>query len=204
MHENYYVRNFLNEKQMRDGRLMAIMEAAKNAEKGTTDRVEARLKQKHRIRHDWHVSFPFVPQHLTVEYIFGTVREVAGVKIDSFLDLGCGFGNKVYEAVSFGVKTAHGVELNDYYVEKARQLVPEAEFFHDDLLTWKPQRQYDLVYLYEPMFDPKLKKKCIDRVRKVFPKGQLVYWMEAADPFVADCRTWYEYVPDSRHLFRLV
>jgi SAM-dependent methyltransferase len=184
--------------------MVEIMEAARNAEKGTYELTEGKLKQKHRIKHNWHVSFPFVPQWLTIEEIFGSVLENAGLKVDSFLDLGCGFGNKVYEAVSFGVKTAHGVELNDYYVEKARQLVPEAEFFHDDLLTWKPQREYDLVYLYEPMHDQKLKKKCVDRIHKIFPKGQLVYWLEAADPFVADTRTRYEYVSNSRHLFRLI
>jgi hypothetical protein len=165
-----------------DSRLRTILKSAQydsfcsNVHKN----IGSRLYRKHLGQdQDRMAQFPFVPHYGNLAYFLHQIEKIRGKKVKSFLDLGSGFGNKVYEAVRYGVKIAHGVEINREYLTKARELVPEGRFFCSDILSWKPKRRYDVVYLYEPLADQRLKLKLIENVKRQFPVGQFVVWVQA-------------------------
>jgi SAM-dependent methyltransferase len=67
-----------------------------------------------------------------------------------FLDVGCGLGNKVWIAQEFGFD-AHGIEVNEKYVEIARNLVGPHRVLCHDATTYADYGKFDVIYFFNPM-----------------------------------------------------
>jgi hypothetical protein len=77
------------------------------------------------------------------------VQKLCG-KGASFLDVGCGLGNKVWIAKELGFD-AHGIEVNEKYVEIARNLVGPQRIRCLDATTYTDYGEYDVIYFFNPM-----------------------------------------------------
>lgn len=67
-----------------------------------------------------------------------------------FLDVGCGLGNKVWIAQELGFD-AHGIEVNEKYVEIAQNLVDPQRVLCQDATTYADYGRYDVIYFFNPM-----------------------------------------------------
>lgn len=77
------------------------------------------------------------------------VQHLCG-KGSRFLDVGCGLGNKVWIAQELGFD-AHGIEVNEKYVEIARNLVSPQRIRCHDATTYTDYGEYDVIYFFNPM-----------------------------------------------------
>lgn len=94
-------------------------------------------------------------------------------KPKTFLDLGSAIGNVLYIAQVYGL-IPYGVELNDACIEISKKLLPNVEIEKANLLNWKPNRNFDLVYFYKPFEDIDLYKRFLRHLETIFPDGQII------------------------------
>jgi trans-aconitate 2-methyltransferase len=65
----------------------------------------------------------------------------------SILDLGCGPGNSTEHLVQrFDRATVTGLDSSPDMLRKARERLPQVTFRQADILTWSPERPFDLVF----------------------------------------------------------
>lgn len=146
--------------------------------------------------------YEYIPSHVTTR-VLQTVkrhfRTINGRAARTFLDLGCGKGGAMYTALDAGLIPT-GVEISDELLRLARKIqtitfIKDAKkltFIKGDILKWKPDKQYDIVYFYHPLSDPKLHTQFIQHVYKSFPIGQLFVCIGGVDghngfKYISEC-----------------
>lgn len=87
-----------------------------------------------------------------------------------FLDVGCGLGNKVWIAQELGFD-AHGIEVNEKYVEIARNLVGPHRVLCQDATTYAEYGEFDVIYFFNPMPSGALEAAVLERARQ----GALIF-----------------------------
>ena len=126
----------------------------------------------------------------SVYFMFKYISEELGLKIDSFIDLGCGTGNILISARNlFGSSKLTGVEIDSSLVRQAEENTKDfaAGIILADLLEWKPAvNDYDLVYMYEPLRDEKPRAKFLANLKTWLKDGQYVYYQH----IVGDLPGW--------------
>jgi len=68
---------------------------------------------------------------------------VKNLKINSVLEIGCGFGNNLK---NFEGKKVIGIDLSDYAIQKARKKYPKFEFYVGNILQIPLEEKFDLVF----------------------------------------------------------
>lgn len=70
----------------------------------------------------------------------------------SFLDVGCGMGDKLrlVSKIAPNVKVG-GIEFHQPYVKKARLVAPNAEIIHMDAFNYADYHKWDVIYAYRPI-----------------------------------------------------
>ena len=137
-------------------------------------------------------GFWFVANH--IYFIFKCIKEEMGLKVDSFVDLGCGPGNVLINARNLlGATRLTGVEIDPALVEQAKINTGSlnAEIIQADLLEWKPAvNDFDLVYAYDPIQDLAVREKFFTRLASWLKDGQYVYYHR----IVGEMPGWLELV----------
>jgi SAM-dependent methyltransferase len=139
-------------------------------------------------------GFWFVANH--VYFIFKALKEELGIKVDSFIDLGCGTGNILIGARNLlGATRLAGVELDGALVEQAKRSTgsfgPEitVEIIQADLLEWKPAvNDFDMVYVYDPIRDLVLRERFLTGMAGWLRDGQYVFY----NRIVGEMPVWLE------------
>ena|ERR1044072_11170 len=139
-------------------------------------------------------GFWFVANH--VYFVFKAIKEEMGIKVDSFIDLGCGTGNILIGARNLlGATRLSGVEIDIALVEQAKRntesLGPEiiTEIIQADLLAWKPAvNDFDMVYIYDPIRDLALREKFLNSLTGWLRDGQYVFY----NRIVGEMPAWLE------------
>jgi protein-L-isoaspartate O-methyltransferase len=88
----------------------------------------------------------------------------------SFLDVGCGLGNKVWIAQELGFD-AYGIELNKKYAEIACAYVGPGRVLCQDGVTYPDYSKYDVIYFYNPMPSGELETAILNGARD----GAIIY-----------------------------
>lgn len=85
----------------------------------------------------------------TGEHEIDSLMREINVPLHRCLDFGCGIG-RLTKALAKYFTEAHGVDISETMIEKARILTPEATFWHNDQpnLSLFPSGHFDLVYSY--------------------------------------------------------
>ena len=97
------------------------------------------------------------------------IQKLSGVG-GRFLDVGCGFGGKVWIAQALGFE-AYGLEINSKYAEIARECVGADRIVRHDGTTFPAYDQYDVIYFYNPMPTHELESAIL----KNATKGTIIY-----------------------------
>jgi SAM-dependent methyltransferase len=135
-------------------------------------------------------GFWFVANH--VYFVFKAIKEVLGIKVDSFIDLGCGPGNVLINACNLlGADRLTGVELDPKLVAQARINTQDigANIIEADLTAWQPAvNEFDMVYAYDPIQDLSLREKFLAGLAVWLKDGQYVYYHR----IVGEMPVWLE------------
>ncbi|HEV7642875.1 MAG TPA: class I SAM-dependent methyltransferase [Pyrinomonadaceae bacterium] len=139
-------------------------------------------------------GFWFVANH--VYFIFKAIKEELGIKVDSFVDLGCGPGNILICARNLlGATRLTGVEIDIALVEQAKRNTESlgaeitAEIIQADLLEWRPAvNNFDMVYAYDPIRDLAIRQRFHDRLAEWLRDGQHVFYHR----IVGEMPVWLE------------
>jgi SAM-dependent methyltransferase len=135
-------------------------------------------------------GFWFVANH--VFFVFKAIKEVLGIKVDSFIDLGCGPGNVLINARNLlGAARLTGVELDPALVAQARINTRDlgANIIEADLTAWQPAvNDFDMVYAYDPIRDLPLREKFLVGLAGWLRDGQYVYYHR----IVGEMPAWLE------------
>lgn len=105
------------------------------------------------------------------------------IKDKVVLDLGCNCGKYLFESIKRGAKYAIGVDLQNYmerYVEKLN-LKDKVKYVKDDLLTYVPDMEVDIVYLFNMICyyeDKRTILRLIKNIEKYCKDTLIIY-----DPF---------------------
>lgn len=83
--------------------------------------------------------------------------------INSFLDVGAGYGDKVKIASKF-IKKSNGIEYLKNYVDTAKSL--GVSILWADAFNFNRYKNYDLIYMYHPIEDTELYKKLLSHIMK--------------------------------------
>ncbi|MES2435326.1 MAG: class I SAM-dependent methyltransferase [Pseudomonadota bacterium] len=80
----------------------------------------------------------------------------------AFLDVGCGIGLKVFQAAELFAQ-ADGLEYEPAHAAAGQAMMqrggwPEARIFHADALTFEHYADYDVLYVYKPMYGAALEQ----------------------------------------------
>lgn len=70
--------------------------------------------------------------------------EEKGITVKNMLDLGCGTGVLCSIMQEHGIE-AHGMDLSHGMIAMAREKYPQIRFEQGNMVTWKPEKSYDLV-----------------------------------------------------------
>ena len=113
------------------------------------------------FKHEY-LIYPFIPYHDFSNYpVLKSIKDkfFTNVKRPSFIDVGCGIGNKMVLAAMAGFQS-FGVELRPNEVKLARQIahtsfgnVKQKDAFDLDY------SEYDLIYMFNPIADFDLMRK---------------------------------------------
>jgi uncharacterized UPF0146 family protein len=87
-----------------------------------------------------------------------------------FLDVGCGFGSKVWIAQMLGFD-AYGVEINPKYAAVASECVGAHRIFCQDAVCFTSYDKYEVIYFYNPMPTAELESAIL----KIAKKGTVIY-----------------------------
>ncbi len=139
-------------------------------------------------------GFWFVANH--VYFVFKAIKEELGIKVDSFIDLGCGPGNILIAARNLlGATRLTGVEIDIALVEQAKRNTEPwgaeiiTEIIQADLLEWRPAvNNFDMVYAYDPIRDPALRERFLSGLAGWLRDGQYVYY----NRIVGEMPVWLE------------
>lgn len=134
-------------------------------------------------------GFWFVANH--IHFVFKYIREILGLEIDSFIDLGCGPGNILISARNLlGASKLTGVEIDPALVQQAKDNTRAfgANIIQADLLQWVPAvNDFDMVYIYDPIRDEKLRLKFLSGMTAWLKDGQYVFYQRVA----GDVPEWF-------------
>lgn len=138
-------------------------------------------------------GFGFRPNS-PIYFIFKYFKETLNLRIDSFIDLGCGPGNILLSAGHIlGANKLTGIEIDPGLIKEAKDNTRmfNAEILQADLFEWVPEvNDYDMVYLYEPVEDEVLRLKFLDHLKTWLTHGQYVFYTHA----VGEVPAWLEKV----------
>ena len=70
--------------------------------------------------------------------------EEKGITVKNMLDLGCGTGVLCSIMQEHGIE-AHGMDLSHGMIAMAKEKYPQLRFEQGNMVTWKPEKSYDLV-----------------------------------------------------------
>src|SRR5690606_17323835 len=93
-----------------------------------------------------------------------SIQQIDGVGA-RFLDVGCGLGNKVWIAQVLGFD-AYGLEINQRYVDIARDYIGARRIICHDGTTFQDYSQYDVIYFYNPMPSMELETAIVSKAKK--------------------------------------
>lgn len=68
------------------------------------------------------------------------------------LDVGCGSGGRVIEALSDAGFQVTGLDVSEAMIENARKRHPRSRFILGDVCEWQPQREYDAIIAWDSIF----------------------------------------------------
>lgn len=80
-------------------------------------------------------------------FLDAIAMEISKFRGESILDFGCGegfFWKEMEQRRLFPVNLT-GIDLRDDALDRARLLLPDCHFMKQDLLTWQPEHNFDLV-----------------------------------------------------------
>ena len=125
-------------------------------------------------RHDGHHAFiPYLDSADTIDHIRiakAHIHKKKGGPL-KFLDCGCGIGNIMILAYAAGgFSKTDGVEYDLSTWRVAKDLAPPySKVFRGDLINFEHYADYDVIYFYEPISDPRKRniflKKVINDVK---------------------------------------
>ena len=124
-------------------------------------------------------SYPFICSYDAE----GNLRRAqAEYKVKSLLDLGCGRGNVIESALAAGFDLADGVEYFNSHISAARRRLRKYEksrytIYQGDIRIWQPKRSYDLIYIFDPIFQDNSRKLFFDNLLEYLPENQLVIYI---------------------------
>ena len=82
-----------------------------------------------------------------------------------FLDVGCGFGGKVWIAEALGFDSM-GLEINPKYARIASECAGSDRILCTDALNFKDYSSFDVIYFYNPMPSDELELAIIQGAKK--------------------------------------
>jgi SAM-dependent methyltransferase len=128
-------------------------------------------------------SYPFITSYDVPGNLSRAQKEH---RVRSVLDLGCGRGNVLEAALALGYERADGVEYFSSHITAARRLLKRYEksrykIYRGDLRVWKPRRKYDLIYMFDPIFQNEAREMFFNNLFAYLPDGQLIIYV-AVDP----------------------
>jgi predicted RNA methylase len=113
-------------------------------------------------------------------FIFEYIHDKLRVKVDSFIDMGCGAGNILLCAHSvFGAVKLAGVEIDQLLLAQARENTAAigAQIIAADMLEWAPENNdFDMVYFYEPFASEDARQRFLSHLAAWLRDGQYVYY----------------------------
>ncbi len=124
-------------------------------------------------------SYPFI----TCYDASGNLRQAQKeYSINSILDLGCGRGNVLDCALLAGIEIADGVEYFNSHIAAARRQLKKYKksrytIYHGDLRVWKPKKKYDLIYMFDPIFQETARNIFFDNLMEYLPENQLIIYI---------------------------
>ena len=123
-------------------------------------------------------KFPFIS--LNILYFIEEIKAAAALinrAGATFIDIGCGIGNKMLLASRYGFRTT-GIDISPEYLAVAESLVKHGSYRSFDLiqadaLTYD-YSNFDVIYFYCPCSDPKKEKTLERRIIDTAKSGALV------------------------------
>ena len=124
-------------------------------------------------------SYPFITSYDAEGNLRQAQKEY---DINSLLDLGCGRGNILDCALSAGIQTADGVEYFKSHILASRRRLKKYQklrftIYQGDIRVWKPKKKYDLIYIFDPIFEADSRKLFFDNLLEYLPDEQLVIYI---------------------------
>lgn len=124
-------------------------------------------------------SYPFITSYDPEGNLEQARKEF---QINSVIDLGCGRGNILNVALSAGIQTADGVEYFQSHIKAARRKLKKFDksrytIYQGDIRFWKPKKKYDLIYMFDPIFQEDSRKMFFDNMFEFLPEDQLIIYI---------------------------
>ena len=106
-------------------------------------------------------SFKYVP--LDVQTFHNKMTEIMNPDVKTFLDVGCGIGDKCLIAEKiFGLEVT-GIEIDSKLVEIAKKYFIN-QVIEIDAMNFKDYNKFDIIYTYTPYQDDKKQKLLVDLI----------------------------------------
>jgi SAM-dependent methyltransferase len=130
-----------------------------------------------------------------IRYAYNWFESIHGTPPKTFIDLGCGLGAVLLVAHSLGLE-ATGVELNQDYIEQAREIFNKIIITDSDkikleqgnILEWIPDQQYDIMYWWTPIFNSDLRDQFHRHILSHCKPGQLIVSRNVYDLYGTDMK----------------
>lgn len=108
-----------------------------------------RHKQPSKIHHDSKKYFAYIPLYAR-KFLVALTPLLEKKK--SFLDVGCGMGDKLalVHKIAPHVRVG-GIEFHKPYVKLARKIAPNAHVYHCNALHYADYHKWDIIYAYRPI-----------------------------------------------------
>jgi hypothetical protein len=133
--------------------------------------------------------YRYIPEFLT-DFVRDLKNIIAEYDVKSFLDVGAGYGDKVFTAQKLGLKSS-GIEYVDDYIKGAEEFGVK-NIIKEDALDYTGYNQYDLIYMFHPIENTKLYIKMLNRIMSQMLPGQLIW-----ETYPSDAYTYWENLSDS-------
>jgi 2-polyprenyl-3-methyl-5-hydroxy-6-metoxy-1,4-benzoquinol methylase len=113
----------------------------------------------------------------------------------SFVDVGCGGGDKLWFArkVQPELASITGIELSKGYAKIAKEICPFAAIKNVNALR-HDYKHYDVIYMYHPIQDGKLQLKLEQRVAETMKRGALLISTMGSALFHSDPKKYIKWV----------
>lgn len=130
-------------------------------------------------RHEGHHPFiPYSDSTNTIDHIRVAKAHIRkkNEELLKFLDCGCGIGNIMILAhATGGFYKTDGVEYDLATWRVAKDLAPRySKVFRGDLVEFKHYADYDILYLFEPISDPKKRNIFYDKLMNDVKVGAVI------------------------------